>query len=49
MIRIADKVTILADMPTPDTALIYSGACMFEGTSISEGRGTARPFEVRIE
>lgn len=34
------------DMPTPDTALIYPGAGMFEGTSMSEGRGTTRPFEV---
>uniref|UniRef100_A0A093XMK4 Uncharacterized protein YbbC n=2 Tax=Talaromyces marneffei PM1 TaxID=1077442 RepID=A0A093XMK4_TALMA len=34
------------NMPTPDTALIYPGACMFEGTSISEGRGTTRPFEL---
>lgn len=37
----------MTDMPTPDTALLYPGACMFEGTSISEGRGTTRPFEVR--
>ncbi|GKZ56588.1 hypothetical protein AnigIFM49718_001855 [Aspergillus niger] len=35
------------NMPTPETALIYPGACMFEGTSISEGRGTTRPFEVQ--
>jgi uncharacterized protein YbbC (DUF1343 family) len=34
-------------MPTPETALIYPGACMFEGTSLSEGRGTTRPFEVQ--
>ncbi|KAF3395114.1 putative protein YbbC [Talaromyces pinophilus] len=34
------------NMPTPDTALIYPGACMFEGTSLSEGRGTTRPFEL---
>lgn len=34
------------NMPTPDTAMIYPGACMFEGTSISEGRGTTRPFEL---
>jgi uncharacterized protein YbbC (DUF1343 family) len=31
---------------TPDTAMIYPGACMFEGTSILEGRGTTRPFEL---
>ena len=34
------------NMPTPDTAMIYPGACLFEGTSISEGRGTTRPFEL---
>ena len=34
------------NMPTPDTAMIYPGACMFEGTSMSEGRGTTRPFEL---
>lgn len=34
------------NMPTPDSALIYPGTCMFEGTSISEGRGTTRPFEL---
>ena len=33
-------------MPTPDSALVYPGTCMFEGTSMSEGRGTTRPFEV---
>jgi uncharacterized protein YbbC (DUF1343 family) len=35
-------------MPTPDSALIYPGACMVEGTSLSEGRGTTRPFEVSL-
>ncbi|RJE21825.1 hypothetical protein PHISCL_05844 [Aspergillus sclerotialis] len=34
------------NMPTPDTALIYPGAGMFEGTNMSEGRGTTRPFEL---
>ncbi|WP_330258535.1 DUF1343 domain-containing protein [Streptomyces murinus] len=34
------------NMPTPDTALVYSGTCMFEGTNLSEGRGTTRPFEL---
>jgi uncharacterized protein YbbC (DUF1343 family) len=34
------------NMPTPDTALIYPGTCMFEGTNLSEGRGTTRPFEL---
>lgn len=33
-------------MPTPDTALVYSGTCLFEGTNLSEGRGTTRPFEL---
>jgi uncharacterized protein YbbC (DUF1343 family) len=35
------------NMPTPDTALVYPGTGMFEGVaSISEGRGTTRPFEL---
>ena len=33
------------NMPTPDTALLYPGTAMFEGTLSSEGRGTTRPFE----
>jgi uncharacterized protein YbbC (DUF1343 family) len=32
------------NMPTPDTALVYPGMCLFEATNISEGRGTTRPF-----
>ena len=34
------------NMPTLDTATVYPGMCLFEGTNISEGRGTTRPFEV---
>ncbi|MCK9997231.1 MAG: DUF1343 domain-containing protein [Candidatus Krumholzibacteria bacterium] len=34
------------NMPTPDTALVYPGACLLEGTTLSEGRGTTRPFEM---
>lgn len=33
------------NMPTVDTALVYPGLCLLEGTNISEGRGTCRPFE----
>jgi uncharacterized protein YbbC (DUF1343 family) len=33
------------NMPTPDTAQVYPGMCLLEGTNISEGRGTCRPFE----
>ena len=33
------------NMPTPDTALVYPGTGLFEGTNLSEGRGTTRPFE----
>lgn len=32
------------NIPDFETALIYPGACFFEGTSISEGRGTMEPF-----
>lgn len=33
------------NMPTPETALVYPGMCLGEGTNVSEGRGTTRPFE----
>lgn len=33
-------------MPRYDTALLYTGTCLFEGTNLSEGRGTAAPFEI---
>jgi uncharacterized protein YbbC (DUF1343 family) len=34
------------NMPTPDTAFVYPGQCLLEGTNLSEGRGTTRPFEL---
>jgi uncharacterized protein YbbC (DUF1343 family) len=34
------------NIPTLDTAIVYPGAVLFEGTIISEGRGTTRPFEL---
>lgn len=34
------------NMPTNDTALVYPGGCLVEGTNLSEGRGTTRPFEI---
>ncbi len=34
------------NMPTPDTAAVYPGGCLVEGTNLSEGRGTTRPFEI---
>ncbi len=34
------------NMPTNDTALVYPGGCLIEGTNLSEGRGTTRPFEI---
>ena len=33
------------NVPTPDTSLVYPGTGLFEGTNLSEGRGTTRPFE----
>ncbi|MCC6273492.1 MAG: DUF1343 domain-containing protein [Deltaproteobacteria bacterium] len=33
------------NMPTVDTAVVYTGMCLIEGTELSEGRGTTRPFE----
>lgn len=34
------------NMPTLDTATVYPGTCLLEGTNLSEGRGTTRPFEI---
>ncbi len=34
------------NLPTVDTARVYAGTCLFEGTNLSEGRGTTRPFEL---
>ncbi len=34
------------NIPTPDTALAYSGTGIFGGTNVSEGIGTTRPFEL---
>jgi uncharacterized protein YbbC (DUF1343 family) len=34
------------NMPTLDTAFVYPGQCLMEGTNLSEGRGTTRPFEL---
>jgi uncharacterized protein YbbC (DUF1343 family) len=34
------------NMPTVDTAFVYNSTCLFEGTNISEGRGTTKPFEL---
>ena len=33
------------NMPTLTTAMLYPGLCLFEGTNMSEGRGTTKPFE----
>jgi uncharacterized protein YbbC (DUF1343 family) len=34
------------NVPTVDTAVVYPGTVLFEGTPLSEGRGTTRPFEL---
>jgi len=34
------------NMPTLETAIVYPGTVLFEGTMASEGRGTTRPFEL---
>lgn len=34
------------NMPTLETAVVYPGQCLLEGTELSEGRGTTRPFEL---
>ena len=38
-------VTPSTNMPAVDTAVVYPGMCFFEGTNISEGRGTTKPIE----
>jgi uncharacterized protein YbbC (DUF1343 family) len=34
------------NMPTAETALVYPGGCLLEGTNLSEGRGTTVPFQM---
>ncbi|MGL5245583.1 MAG: exo-beta-N-acetylmuramidase NamZ family protein [Sarcina sp.] len=34
------------NIPTVDSAIAYAGTCLFEGTNVSEGRGTTKPFEI---
>ena len=34
------------NIPTLESELLYNGTCYFEGTSLSEGRGTTKPFEI---
>ncbi len=34
------------NMPTLETAIVYPGGCLIEGTNLSEGRGTTKPFEM---
>lgn len=43
-----DRLFVLPspNMPTATTALVYPGGCLLEGTNLSEGRGTTRPFEI---
>ena len=33
------------NLPTLDSLTVYPGTCIFEATTLSEGRGTTRPFE----
>jgi uncharacterized protein YbbC (DUF1343 family) len=34
------------NLPTPNSAIVYPGSVLMEGTCLSEGRGTTRPFEL---
>jgi uncharacterized protein YbbC (DUF1343 family) len=34
------------NIPTLDSAIVYPGTVLFEGTNVSEGRGTTKPFEL---
>lgn len=39
-------ITMSPNMPDFETALLYPGMCLLEGTNISEGRGTTKPFKI---
>lgn len=39
-------ITPSPNLPTPVSSLCYAGTCFFEGTNLSEGRGTTHPFEL---
>lgn len=41
-----DFVMPSPNMPTYETTLVYPGGCLLEGTNLSDGRGTTRPFEI---
>lgn len=34
------------NLPTINSAIVYNATCIFEGTNLSEGRGTTQPFEI---
>lgn len=34
------------NIPSPESAMVYTGQVLWEGTNVSEGRGTTRPFEI---
>ncbi|MBU4054475.1 MAG: DUF1343 domain-containing protein [Proteobacteria bacterium] len=34
------------NLPTPESAMVYPGQVIWEGTNVSEGRGTTQPFEI---
>jgi uncharacterized protein YbbC (DUF1343 family) len=34
------------NLPTVESAIVYPGTVLFEGTNVSEGRGTTKPFEL---
>lgn len=34
------------NLPQPESVLAYAATCLLEGTNVSEGRGTTRPFEI---
>lgn len=42
---VADWVPPSPNLSTAESALAHRGTCLFEGTNVSEGRGTTRPFE----
>ncbi|MCB1160510.1 MAG: DUF1343 domain-containing protein, partial [Leptospiraceae bacterium] len=44
--KVSDWISPSPNIPSRQTCYVYPGQCLLEGTNISEGRGTTRPFEI---
>ena len=45
-VRCPDELCYAEELPGPETTVVYPGGCLLEGTNLSDGRGTTRPFEI---